>query len=93
MVKREALVAFLKDLGWMADKFGHLQKTIGTKKYRVKLQATSCRIEIQIEYEATQYTKATKEWVRFGGDYYSNIAEIENGIRIGRHIFKRRAAK
>jgi len=90
-MKREVLVAFLKDLGWTVDKFDHLQKTTGTKKYRVKLQATSCRIEIQVEHEATDYSKASREWVRFGGDYYANIVEIENGVRIGRHNFKRRA--
>jgi len=38
-MKRDALVAFLKELGWAVDKYGHLQKTIGPKKYRVPLQA------------------------------------------------------
>ena len=89
-MKRDALVAFLKELGWAVDKFDHLQKTIGPKKYRVKLQATSCRLEVQIEHEATEYSKASKDWVRCGGDYYANIVEIENGVRIGGHVFKRR---
>ena len=88
-MKRDALVAFLKELGWAVDKFDHLQKTIGPKKYRVKLQATSCRLEVQIEHEATEYSKASKDWVRFGGDYYSTVVEIVNGVRIGAHVFER----
>lgn len=88
-MKREALVVFLKELGWAVDKFGHMQKTIGPKKYRVKLQATSCRLEVQVEIDKTAYSPVTREWVRFGGAYYANIVEVENGVKIGGHTFRR----
>lgn len=104
-MKREQFEAVLVADGWEKDRFGHYQKTvrktiphvdhpdgvIRERKYRVKMQDLSCRIEVQVRYEATEYSPAKNEWVRWGGDYYSKIVQLDDGrIRVGTHFFGRR---
>ena len=90
-MKREQFEAVLVADGWKKDRFGHYQKTIRERKYRVKMQDLSCRIEVQVRYEATEYSPAKNEWVRLGGDYYSKIVQLDDGrIRVGSHFFGRR---
>ena len=91
-MKREQFEEILKADGWELDRFGHYHKTgRGERKYRVKMQDLSCRIEVQIRLEATEYSPAKNEWVRLGGDYYSKIVQLDDGrIRVGSHFFGRR---
>lgn len=104
-MKREQFEEILKADGWEPDRFGHYHKTgqwrtrhvdhpegvIRERKYRVKMQDLSCRIEVQIRLEATEYSPAKNEWVRLGGDYYSKIVQLDDGrIRVGAHFFGRR---
>lgn len=94
-MKREQFEEILKADGWEQDRFGNYQKTVrkaaGERKYRIKMQDLSCRIEVQVRYEATEYSPAKNEWVRLGGDYYSKIAQLDDGrIRVGSHFFGRR---
>lgn len=103
-MKKEAYIKFMEALGWSLDRWGHLQKSITrrlphvdypigqepfvTREYRIKLQATSCRIEIKTHYEKTEYSPARSEWVRIGGDYYSKIVQLGDGrIRVGSTFF------
>lgn len=103
-MKREQFEEILKASGWELDRFGHYQKTlrrtiphadypdgiIREYKYRVKLQSLSCRIEVQVRHEATEYSPAKNEWVRVGGDYYSKIVQLKNGrVRVGSYFFGR----
>lgn len=90
-MKREQFEAVLVADGWELDRFGHYQKAIRERKYRVKMQDLSCRIEVQVRYDATEYSPAKNEWVRLGGDYYSKIVQLDDGrIRVGSHFFGRR---
>lgn len=104
-MKREQFEAVLVADGWEKDRFGHYQKTkqwrtqqvdspevvIRERKYRVKMQDLSCRIEVQVRYEATEYSPAKNEWLRWGGDYYSKIIRLDDGrVRVGSHFFGRR---
>lgn len=106
-MKREQFEAVLVADGWEKDRFGHYQKSITrrrphvdypvgqepevTTRYRVKMQDLSCRIEVQFRYDATEYSPAKNEWVRWGGDYYSKIVQLDDGrIRVGTHFFGRR---
>ena len=106
-MKREQFEETLKADGWEQDRWGHLQKSITrrlpnvdypigqepeiTREYRVKLQATSCRIEVRSYYAATEYSPAKNEWVRIGGDYYGKIVQLDDGrIRVGSSFFGRR---
>lgn len=89
-MKREQFEEILKADGWEPNRFGHYHKT-GNRKYRVKMQDLSCRIEVQVRYEATEYSPAKNEWARLGGDYYSKIVQLDDGrIRVGPHLFGRR---
>lgn len=104
-MKREQFEEILKAEGWERDRFGHYQKTVRKvvsrpdhpegvtreRKYRVKMQDLSCRIEVQVRYEATEYSPAKNEWVRLGGDYYSKIVQLDDGrVRVGAYYFGRR---
>lgn len=104
-MKREQFEEILKADGWELDRFGHYQKTVrkciphvdhpegivSERKYRVKMQDLSGRIEVQVRYDATEYSQAKNEWARLGGDYYSKIVQLDDGrIRVGTHFFGRR---
>jgi len=66
--RRDRLEKFLSTSGWAKDHFGHYQKELpsGTK-LRVKMQATSCRLEKQVKIVDKN------EWLRVDGAYYKNI--------------------
>jgi len=104
-MKREQFEEILKADGWERDRFGHYHKIVRKsiphvdhpegiiceRKYRIKMQDLSFRIEVQVRHEATEYSPAKNEWVRIGGDYYSRIVQMDNGrIRVGSHFFGRR---
>lgn len=93
--KCQELVDTLKADGWEQDRFGHMQKQISgkrrdtgatvTRQYRVKLQATSCRIEIKSDQKNFD---GGYDWIRVGGDYYTNIVKLDDGrIRVGSYFF------
>jgi len=93
--KCQELVDMLKADGWELDRFGHMQKQITgkrrdtgatvTRQYRVKLQATSCRIEVKSEQKNFD---GGYDWIRVGGDYYTNIVKLDDGrIRVGSYFF------
>jgi hypothetical protein len=83
---RTAFVA----LGWTLDRFGHLQSTgANGKKYRIKTQATSVRVEVQVAHAATAYSPASNEWVKVTGAYLKDISiEPTGNIVIGKGRFK-----
>lgn len=92
MNKRQELVDVLKAEGWKADRFGHYQKDVQRRNpvtkeitsrcMRVKLQATSCRIELQSK------VNDSNQWIRLGGDYYTNIVKLDDGrVRVGSYFF------
>lgn len=101
-MKREQFEEILKADGWERDRFGHYHKTerwrtqrvdspeavIRERKYRIKLQDRSFRIEVQVRHEATEYSPARNEWVRLGGDYYGKIVQLDDGrVRVGPYFF------
>lgn len=80
----------MEGAGWKLDKWGHLQKTLKfynkerqlvPRDYRIKLQATSLRVEVRVHYPASGYNPARNEWMRQDGDYYSKI-ELLDGARL-----------
>ena len=90
--KQQELIDVLKACGWEADHFGHYQKDVQrrnpvtkeiiSRRMRVKLQATSCRIEVQTKIDNSN------QWIRLGGDYYTNIVKLEDGrLRVGSYFF------
>lgn len=105
---KQAFIAHMKSVGWTLDKFGHLHKTVSkrlphadypigsepvvTRKYRIKNQDKTCRIEIQVTCMAL-FGDSTHKWVRLGGGYYTQIfdyLDIWTGnrkVRIGSFIY------
>lgn len=83
---RTDLELFLPTAGWLKDTYDHFKKTVettkGTRHYRIKMQANSCRIEVQCHHEATEYSPASNSYVRVGGDYYKNIRLVEDGKKV-----------
>lgn len=90
--KQQELIDVLKECRWEADRFGHYQKDVQrrnpvtkeiiSRRMRVKLQATSCRIEVQTKIDNSN------QWIRLGGDYYTNIVKLEDGrLRVGSYFF------
>ena len=83
---RFTLIDVLKNAGWKTDKWGHLRKTIPfikrdtgervEREYRIKLQATSVRVEVQLRI------CDANEWRRVGGAYYKSIVQSAYGTII-----------
>lgn len=93
-VTRDELVDFLKQCGWKTDRYGHLRNQITVKRkdtgervvreYRIKLQATSCRVELQA------LIGDHNEWLRLTGAYYKDVVRLPDGrLRIGTGFFKK----
>ncbi len=73
----ESVKTALSLLGWTEDAYGHMQCTGKTgKKYRVKVQATSVRLEVRnIEL---------KEWVRIESTYIKDVVIVDSAVVIGK---------
>lgn len=65
---RAKLEEALPKANWTKDRFGHYQRTAGGRNYRIRMQATSCRVEIQVHHD-----DGSKSWVKTGGCYYRDI--------------------
>lgn len=90
--KQQELINVLEECGWKADRNGHYQKDVQRRnpvtkevtlrRMRVKMQATSCRIELKSKINDSN------QWIRVGGDYYSNILKLDDGrLRVGSYVF------
>jgi hypothetical protein len=98
-VTKDELIVALAACGWKMDRFGNMQREryVGLKdqpirKYRVKLQATSVRVEVQITFNATEYSPARNEWSRLDGAYMKDITITDGIVKIGRFTFRPKAA-
>jgi len=63
----------LASKGYTIDRFGHATKVREGKKYRYKFQKTSVRYEIEVLISATQYSPASKNWVRLATHDYKDV--------------------
>lgn len=63
-VVRQRMLDHLRHTGAFVDNFGHIKYSANGKNYRYKFQKHTVRFEVQVLYEATQYSPATKEWLR-----------------------------
>ena len=70
---RDELIAWAKANGWTEDRFGHLQKTNGTSRYRLKLSSIAAR------YEA----RTPLGWVRLRSGSYKNLNITADGKLAG----------
>lgn len=84
----EEIKAYMKNLGYVEDRYGNLRKESGGKIYRFKFQDISVRFEHGYHSEIDGKLK----WVKVGGDYFKNIRWHEDGrLIIGSKIFRKGA--
>jgi len=76
---KQDFINWAKSRSWKEDKYGHLQKTIGDRKYRFKIGSTAIRYEVQVHHASTQYSKAENEWMRLRSGYLKSLYIAENG--------------
>lgn len=91
------IIKFFESRGWTLDRFGHLRKDLEMRKttgeielvpWRIKLQATSLRVERQIQVSGYD-GKSKNEWLRVTSTYYKDIVTLEDGrLKVGTKIFK-----
>jgi hypothetical protein len=70
------------------DKYGHFQKTVtlkdgSSKVYRYKIQHVSIRKEVQCNHAASQYSPASKSWVRLASGYISQLSINDKNQIVG----------
>lgn len=102
---RDELTKELTARNWVLDKWGHFKKAMNVtdkktggkvaKHYRIKMQANSCRLEVQITHGATAYSPAKNEWIRVGGGYYGRECFLhpDRTLQIGTTIFRKPVEK
>ena len=66
---KDELITWAKSNGFTEDRFGHLQKTNGTSRYRLKLSSIAARYEV----------KTSAGWLRLRSGYYKNINITADG--------------
>lgn len=70
----EDLDRVLTDKGWTLDRYNNYILESNGKKYRMKMQATSVRYEVQIVYE-----DGSKSWAKLRGAYLKDLSITEDG--------------
>lgn len=68
-ITKQQIVDWAKDRGWRLDKWGHLQKTIKDKQYRLYLSSIAMRYEV----------KTLNGWIRLRSGYYKDLAIDSEG--------------
>jgi len=63
----------LQSLGWEEDRFGNMKQERKGKMFRFHFQTTSVRLETQLEFSATEYSPARKEWSGLRTAYIKDI--------------------
>lgn len=75
---KEEFVAWALSRGWHADRYGHLQKEVGDKQYRMKISNVAVRYESRITFADGKH-----EWVRLRSGYYKNLRVMPDGTLAG----------
>ena len=70
----EKLDKVLTNNGWTVDRYNNYILESNGKKYRMKMQATSVRYELQIVYE-----DGSKSWAKLRGAYLKDLSITEDG--------------
>jgi len=70
--------------GWVDDKWGHMQKTIGDKLYRFKISSTAVRYEVKVVHvkvvrDHSQYFSGSSEWMRVRSGYFKDLSLDSEG--------------
>lgn len=72
------LIDWALNRGWWQDKYGHLQKQINDKQYRLKLSTTAVRYEVRVKYDS-----GGSSWVRLSSGYYKDLSVSDDNKLVG----------
>ena len=79
---KEEFIAWAIGKGWHIDRYGHLQKILDGKHYRIKIGKTSVRYESMITF-----SDGKNEWARLRSGYYKNLSLTSDdklaGLKLG----------
>lgn len=93
MTKDEVISALRSSDLYVEDRWGNFRFVAKTGEiYRIKLNAISLRVEAQINYDASQYSPASKSWMKLRRFYYKDITNREYGLVLKKtnHVIKLR---
>ena len=93
MTKQELVQALETSSVWTADRYGNFKLQTPNNIYRIKVQANSIRLEVQVTYDATQYSPASKGWVKVSGAYFKDLELVNNkegkpALKVGKSLLK-----
>lgn len=66
-MNKQQFIQWAQSHGWHLDRWGHLQNTTGTKRFKLS--------SIAVRYEV----KSAAGWVRLASNYYSKLTVGEDG--------------
>ena len=72
-MNKQHLIGWMAFNGWTIDRFGHYKKEINGNKYRMKVQATSLRYEVN----------SGTGWVRLRSGYFKDLSISPDGKLCG----------
>lgn len=72
----EQVEEFLKNAGWIQDRYGHFHKN----EYRIKFQSKSIRLEKSFNTTETAYSKSEKRWVRLRSNYFGKLSIVDGKL-------------
>lgn len=70
---REDIIKWATSRHWVLDNYGHLQKAVNGKLYRLKLSKIAVRNEFKVDFE-----HGPSEWVRLSSAYYKDLSINED---------------
>jgi hypothetical protein len=89
MDQQEIKDFLLNNTNCTEDRYGNLRYTTEYhKEYRLVFKDKAVRFETSVLHEATQYSPASKSWIKLDGAYYKDIIFYKDGrLKIGKKLF------
>ena len=78
----EEIIEWATERGWRVDRYGHLQKQVKSKKYRLKLGKRAVRYEVQVSVPRYEGRRVNR-WVRLYSAYYGKLSVNVDGKIVG----------
>ena len=89
LTQKEAFIKQIENYSnYKKDRFGHYTRTRKDGvELRLKIQATSVRLEKKVIFEADKYSPKRSEWFRLDSQYFSKITITEdNKLKLDRMV-------
>jgi len=79
---KDAVASWAIGRGYKYDRYGHLVKTVNGEEFRMKISKIAVRYERKIHHDASEYSRASSEWLRLRSGYLKDL-HIEGHILYG----------